>query len=349
MSYVTEYGTSARSSRSDARPRAYTQITQVTALRDDAQPAFVHLDPTGQHVAIRDAEGLLVDARQRLGPGAFRSMAFLTEWGAILGRWEMRWDGKTLEGRDDHTEQVPKFPVAIAQGYQLAARWTRERWTSVGQQVGGFDVRTVVAIHSRVDDDNEWVTVLPGTGAAAIADDGRVVVGMEDGLVRVYAAHGDAGDSMRGASSRELSIGEAVHAVSAIGMGAVVLSERATATGVRFIDDTVVWSADVAFTAHQPAIDGGDGRVYIAGDGLAAIDRGAIAWSNPSVVPTRATAFADGTLAVCRGPGLQILARDGSIVQQLATSDGATIMTPPAIGPDGSIWFATPTHLCVTR
>ncbi len=63
----------------------------------------------------------------------------------------------------------------------------------------------------------------------------------------------------------------------------------------------------------------------------------------------KATAFADGTLAVCRGPGLQIVARDGSIVQQLATGDGAAIVTPPAIGPDGSIWVCTTTHLCVAR
>lgn len=346
MSYVTEYASSCRSSRTHALPRSYTQIAAMMPL--DASPSFVHLDPTGTHVVVRDENGLYLDTKQRMGPGGFRGIAYVTPWGAILGRWEMRWDGKTLDGRDDHTESTPSFPVDIAQGYQLAARWTAERWTSVGQQLGAFDVRTVVSIHSRTAD-ADWVSVILGTGSAAIGDDGRVIVGMEDGRLRVYPAHGNATDGMRGSPRHELSTDEGIHDLSAIGAGAVVLARRSGATGVRLVEDRVVWSTEVAFAAHQPPIDGGDGRIYVAGDGLAAIDRGVVVWSSPSVVPTRATSFADGTLAVCRGPGLQIVTRDGSIVQQLATSDGATIVTPPAIAPDGSIWFATREHVCVAR
>jgi hypothetical protein len=167
--------------------------------------------------------------------------------------------------------------------------------------------------------------------------------------VLVYAADGGTGD-LRGAPRSDIEIGEPLQLVSALPTGCAVLSTATTSTRARFVTETgVVWNADVPFVAHQPPIDGGDGWIYLAGDGLAAIDRGSLAWSMPSVVPTRATAFGDGTLAVCKGPGLQILSRDGSLIQQLMTSDGAAIVTPPAIGSDGSIWVATATHLHVAR
>jgi hypothetical protein len=349
MSYVTEYATAARSSRVLARPRAYTEVTRAFELQRDDVPLSVHLDPSGSHVVVRVDSGLIfLDSRRRIGNGTFRGFPYVVDWGALLGEIEMRWDGLTRDGRVDHRESVPTYRVRIQSGFELAARLTPTRWTSVGQQIGSFGLPTEVSIYSRSSTD-EWMDVIPDLAAAAIGDDDRVVIGTKRGTLRTYAADGDARD-MRGVPRGEFSVDEPIHAVSLTPANTVALSERLGATAVRFTDEQrVLWSVEIPFAVRQPAIDGGEDRVYLVGDGVAAIVGGVIAWSLSSVISARATAFVDGTLAVCRGPGLQIIARDGSIVQQLATSDGAPIVTPPAIGPDGSIWVATPTHVCVAR
>lgn len=346
-SYITEYANSARSSRVVAKPRSYTQLHVVTRLPDEESPSFVLLDPAGTRVLVRGRTTLALDPSITIGDGPFRGIGYVTDWGAILGSIDKRWDGLTHDGYENYQERSPPFAVRIESGYQLAARYSPTRWTSVGQQVPTLRVPAEIAIYSRASDRSEWMDVIPGRGVAAIADD-HVIVATAAGKVRSYASGGDAKD-LCGTPRSEISIGEGADDVSITSAGTVVLSARGSATAARLVTDQVVWSAEVAFVSRQPAIDGGEGRVYIAGDGLAAIDRGAVLWSTPSVVPTRATAFADGTLAVCRGPGLQIVARDGSVVQQLTTSDGSSIVTPPAMGPDGSIWISTSTHVCVAR
>jgi hypothetical protein len=348
-SYITDYASSQRSSRVEVTPRSYTQLTPMSAIAgEDSPPTFVLLDPTGTRVLLRGPSSLALDPKTRIGDAAFIGVAYVTEWGAILGKFEKRWDGLTQNGAENHQEQIPLYPVQITSGVQLAARLSAQRWTSVGQGIATFSTPDEIGIFSRAETD-QWEEVFVARGAAAIGTDHRVVVATLDGKVRVYAPDGDAVE-MLGRPRSEITVGDALSDVSITSAGTIVLARRGATTKVRLVDERAVqWSVDVGFAAGQPPIDGGDARVYIAGDGLAAIERGAVLWSTPSVVPTRATAFADGTLAVCRGPGLQIIARDGSIVQQLATSDGAPIVTPPAIGPDGSIWVATPTHVCVAR
>lgn len=110
------------------------------------------------------------------------------------------------------------------------------------------------------------------------------------------------------------------------------------------------WRTDVEVHASQAAIDGTDGRVYIVGNGVVALDGGIPTWSH-SVTPWEsrgrypggalATSFDDGTLAVATGDTLRILGRDGIVLVDLLVPDGARIISPPAIAGDGSIWFAT--------
>ncbi len=85
------------------------------------------------------------------------------------------------------------------------------------------------------------------------------------------------------------------------------VSEDLTTTRIdaRLPDGSLAWRASLPFLAGQPAIDG-NGRVYVVGTGIAALDlRGHVLWSAASSVPMRATAFADGTLAVVRGSALR--------------------------------------------
>src|SRR5262249_21851886 len=137
-SYVTEYATSARSSRVGAQARAYDELAPVTALTDDEEhPRFVHLDPSGTRPAVRYATYLqLFDGNvaplRRLTDVAWRGIAVITEWGAILGNVDVRWDGLTYDGHPDYTERSLRFPVKLANsGYELAARLSSTRWTSV--------------------------------------------------------------------------------------------------------------------------------------------------------------------------------------------------------------------------
>lgn len=349
-SYVTEYASGARSSRVAATARTYGRLAIAAMLSDDDAPSFVHLDPSGTRVALRYPTSLLLlDQDRRIGDGSFRGITYVAEWGAILGAIDMRWDGLTYEGHDSYQERIPTYGVKLTSGYQLAARLSGARWTSVGQETAVFGTEDEIRIYSRAQDGTVWMDVVPGRGAAAIGDDDRVILATNLGRVLVYAPDGGTGD-LRGSPRSNLEIGEPLQFVSAMPAGCAVASTTTSSTHVHFVTERgVAWSADVPFLAHQPPVDGSDGRIYVAGDGLAAIDRGSVKWSTPSLVTTRATAFGDGTLAVCRGPGLQIIARDGSPIQLLMTSDGAAIVTPPAIGPDGTIWVATATHLYVTR
>jgi hypothetical protein len=100
---------------------------------------------------------------------------------------------------------------------------------------------------------------------------------------------------------------------------------------------------------RQPAIDGGEGLVYLAGDGIAAVDKGAVVWSTRSSAAWSATAFGDGTLAVSAGDRLRIVGRDGAVKRELAAPDGAVFVTPPAVGADGAVWIASAAALYVAR
>ena len=112
-------------------------------------------------------------------------------------------------------------------------------------------------------------------------------------------------------------------------------------------DGSLAWRAEVPFVAAQPPIDG-DGRIYIVGSGIAALDlEGKTVWSSASRTTLRAQAFADGTLAVVRGSTLQIVGNDGVIRQSLSAAEELT--SYPAIASDGSVWVASAKTLYVGR
>jgi hypothetical protein len=109
-----------------------------------------------------------------------------------------------------------------------------------------------------------------------------------------------------------------------------------------------MWQAHIPWGIRQPPIDGGEGRVIVAGDGIACIVDGEEKWRTDGGL-VRATAFGDGAIAITIGPSLKILDSEGKPVCSLETPNQEILETPPAIASDGSIWVASATHLYVAR
>jgi hypothetical protein len=74
-----------------------------------------------------------------------------------------------------------------------------------------------------------------------------------------------------------------------------------------------------------------------------------VVWATPATSPLRATAYGDGSLAVCADTQLQLVASTGAIVRTAVTPLAATLLTPPAIDPAGHVWVASSDRLWVTR
>ena len=104
----------------------------------------------------------------------------------------------------------------------------------------------------------------------------------------------------------------------------------------------------VPFEVLQPPVDGGGGRIYLAGNGFAAVQDGKLLWSQAPTARTLVAAFAGGEVALTIGKELRIVERDGHIGQTFATA-GEAITTPPAIAPDGSVWLATEKAIYAAR
>lgn len=352
MAYTTEYATSARSSLVAVRAASWTSLVETgptpSAGNPDRLARFVLHDPSGQHHAIRTRTTLDVLGGLSIADGALRGIGLVTSWGVLLGDVDRRWDGLTLDGFENYNERSLRFDTRLTSvGHQLAARLADTHWTSVVQEHPSLQADPSVRIASH-GGQRDWIDVVPGQGVAAIGEDGRVFVALDDGRLRIYAPDGDT-QELRGRPRVEVALGDVPTHASAFGDACVLLSRRGAGTRVRWIDadGSARWEVEVPFDAKQPAIDGGGGRVYIAGDGLAAIDRGRLTWSNAGSL-VRATATTD-LLAVASGTELQLVAPDGSLVHRLVTPIAAALLTPPAIDPRGHAWVASSDQLWVTR
>jgi len=264
----------------------------------------------------------------------------------------------------------------------LVIVWQRKQ----GGEVGPSEPAMIVtALQDRFDPQlgRKFVQIwedlhLKGEGCGAIGPDGRAVVAMVDGRFVVYAAELSPRQQPGGPIALETKIPYFAYDVSVIEPGYALLSSARTeeilpSPHAREVRERLyrlrhargswptrlhrhdaggreVWSLDVSLSVRQPPIDGGGGRIYLAGgNGVIAIDDGKIAWQHLGSHLMMATAFEDGSLAVSNGPNLEILGRDGQVVQSFATARKEPITTPPAPASDGSIWLATAEALYVAR
>jgi hypothetical protein len=188
--------------------------------------------------------------------------------------------------------------------------------------------------------DSRW-----GQWTGAIAEDWRVAIAGGVHELQIFTAAGV--DQRNVLAPRIVGLDFEPRHVSSHGDRWVVLGPVPTGKGTRAVafeqDGREVWRVDLPFEAHQPAVWGGGDRAYVAGEGIAALDGGHVEWSTPRRGPARVTAFAGGELALAVGSSLEVVGRDGTVLQAFST-DGE-ILTRPAIAGDGSVFVATSTSL----
>ena len=361
-SYVTSYASPLKSSRVGAMRRRYASLDRVPiGWPEDPSPVrllprFVFASPDGAHLIVdwtrsfdyRDGTGKHIGGARKVAPRFDLTAADDAFY--IYGN-DVLWSGAS-------TGVAPAVTGYTDRGSMLAFRFDKSRRIIVNQDSpidphGGDDWGVDVFADRFAKPDRSYAEVVfwkgyRGHGVAAIGADWRIVLAMDDGRLRILSDTGNAQDT-----PIELLRVKLPYAATTLSLAPPLIlttSDGDAGTTVHALDDQGVekWRADVAFSVRQPPVDGA-GRVVVIGSGIAAIEDGRIVWSQVSAVPMLGTAFADGTLAVSVGSELRIVDREGTILQSLRTAEGDTVMTPPCIVSDGSVWVATERALYVAR
>lgn len=365
-SYVTAYANARHDSRVELPsflPKTLVRDQDLTGAVSEwssggeasGVPRFVLTSPAAKHVVVVGSlffvERSLDAARSnedRSGPRAH-----------VLGE-DVRWTGLDAIGwgtgaRSD-TRDWPIGPV-------LAARQDAAGWTEIISIAGGEQSYAETYI-ARIASGVLTLALVDAYAVDAFLDDGHAVVLSGSTLARyttethpmgamaaepakqVFSRPVDRRFSMASGPGGDIALVHVKRPQPSAGDSTL----SSTVTVRSSADGAERWTATVPWEVRQPPIDGGRGRVLVAGDGLTAFDEGVPAWEVPPLELTiRATAFADGAVAITKGSALQILSREGTVLATLATPDGESLITPPAIASDGSIWAASRDHLYVAR
>jgi hypothetical protein len=194
----------------------------------------------------------------------------------------------------------------------------------------------------------------PGRGCGAIAEDRRIAIAMADQRFVTYdPAHADRSGTKYADPTATAHLDFVPYDISIVERGIALLSTNADAssTTLHLVDwnGKELWKTTVAFHVDSPPIEGGGGRVYLVGNGFAAVDNGKTLWADPSAAHAYGTSLADGTLLLAIGPELRVVNRDGKILQSLRIPEGDPIVAPPAVSADGTTWLVTAKALYVAR
>jgi hypothetical protein len=370
-SYFTSWGSPARSSRVAVSRRSFASITRVADVT--AAPVAVLVDEAGDHVALdlgehyelRTAAGALAAH----GDKARRAPIVLSATGAFVADRDVSFGG----GKGLHRSLGAVAPRETDRGWavQLGAAdgifvlqrgqmpFMRTAALPDGSTAEVTDA-TPVAIELSVGrfwgDDPAFYTkdrgaYFEGRGCGAIRGDGTVALALADRRFFVFdAAAPDQPAVMQPAVSAQLSFVPVD--LSIVEGGYALLAAGASGTTTLHVLDQrgkEAWHVSVPFLVDAPPVDGGGGRIYLAGGGFAAAEAGKIVWSQPATRHVSATALADGTVLVTTGSELRATSRDGNIVQALRAADGEAFVTPPAVAGDGTVWAASAKHVYVAR
>ena len=214
--------------------------------------------------------------------------------------------------------EFPEFPEAMATG-------------ASGFFPDGRGIPTWQALY-----DPALARRIPGRGTAAIGEDLRAVIGMQDGRLLVF-------EGLTGEPRIEPKLPYPITDLSLPGDDYAVVSTAGDKHTVHRLgpDGKEKWTATVDFPLSQPPVDGGGGTLYLAGQGLAAARDGKLLFSRKSKETVRMTCFDDGTCAIAEGHTLRITGAQGQALHTFTTPADEAIAAPPAIGGDGSVWIAT--------
>ena len=363
-SYVTSYASPLRSSRVGATRRTYASLSRVAVGWPDGapeearlKPRFLFASPDGAHLITdwgpaydhRDGTGKYLGGHDK---NPQFDLTAANDAFYIYGN-EVLWSGGPT------TTEKPTSGTS-PEGSMLAFRFDARRRFIVTQVspvaphgAGNWAVQVYADRFAKPDRSYAELIFLGGfrgRGVAAIGPDWRIVLAMGDKLLRILS---DSGDPKEGGPVElvRLQLPYVATTLSLVLPQIVMTSPSGTGTTVHALDASGVehWNATVPFAVNQPPVDCAGGRVVVVGDGIASIEDGRVVWSHASPAPIRGTAFEDGTLALSVGPELRIVDREGTILQALRVTAGETVLTPPCILADGSIWVATEHALYVAK
>ncbi|MFO0614553.1 MAG: hypothetical protein U0414_18350 [Polyangiaceae bacterium] len=366
-SYVTAYANARHDSRVELPsflPKTLVRDQDLTAGVDEGSggggepvgvPRFVLTSPEAKHVVVVGSLFFVersTDASRSRGDVAGPRAHVLGEHARWTGFDAIDW------GAGAHSNSI-KWPT----GPVLAARAEAAGWTEIVSIAGGEQsyAKTYIA---RIAAETLTLSVVDSYAVDAFLDGAHAVVLSGSKVARyttetspmgsvtaepakqVFSKPVDVRFSMASGPNGDIALVHVKHPQPSQGDPSL----RSTITVLYSADGSERWSATVPWEVRQPPVDGGQGRVLVAGDGLTALEEGVELWSIPPMEQTiRATAFSDGAVAITKGSALQILSREGNVVSTLATPDGESLITPPAIASDGSIWAASRDHLYVAR
>ncbi len=376
-SYSTNHASPARSGRVDAPHRLLHALTRVGSLA--RAPRFVLVNEAGDHVVldhderfeIRDAAGSptasggkISNAPMQVLADAVLTMDSSVAMNGAIGTPDGKLAGVSIDTTINEGDKRWALRLGTTDFSYIVQQKSHRSPGGVASPEGGFartwnesEEKLVLSTEKFYSDERHnsmtvWSAQLPGRGVGAIAPDGRMVVAMTDRRFLVYDT------KLRGVFRAPDPLAQAKLSfvpddISIVDAGVALLGAEGSG-GPRFLhvldmQGHELWKVSAAFRVDSPPLDGGAGRVYLVGQGLAAVEDGETLWSQASSAQVYATALSDGSLLVAAGPELRVVGRDGSIKQRLAVPGGHPLVAPPAVAADGSAWLATSEGLYLAR
>jgi hypothetical protein len=331
-------------------------------------PLMVVVSPNSQHTVL--VRGGSVDIFDSAGACSSRSRenygnTDISRWSVLTADVVATTDELFIDGVPfSWTLEVHKDQPGAKSGFVLARDYTKYDFVVVYDTPGHATHRQSSPPFAGVESGQRWMTgkhhfyaqaplhegspaISDGRALGAIGADWSAVLVLDGKTVRVYAPEGDAQGVAKLVATRRLP--RPVEWLSLADPGIVVLETRKGGTHLTALNRNALFefSVDVPFSAYQPAISGATGRLYVAGRGLCALDKGKLTWTHDYDENTYASSFDDGSLAVARSNRLELMTPDGNVTQTFETAE--PLVTAPAIAADGSVWVASNQAMYVAR